>query len=80
MFHKINRTLMANIPLTILLFQLPWFAGVAIYSAYSKCDPLEAGYIKKIDGILPFFVYDKLTYIPGFLGLFLASLFSGSLW
>lgn len=71
---------MANIPLTLLLFPLPWLAGMAIYSTYFNCDPLKAGYIGKIDGIVPFFVVDKLTYVPGFLGLFLASLINGSIW
>lgn len=71
---------MANVPLTLILFPLPWFAGMAIYSTYVKCDPLRSGHITKIDGIVPFFVDDKLHYIPGFMGLFLASLFNGSLW
>lgn len=71
---------MANIPLTLILFPLPWLAGMAIYSTYFRCDPLKAGFIDKIDGIVPFFVNDKLTYIPGFLGLFLATLLNGSLW
>lgn len=53
---------------------------MAIYSTYFQCDPLQAGYIKKFDGITPFFVNDKLTYIPGFMGLFLATLFNGALW
>lgn len=53
---------------------------MSIYSTYFKCDPLKAGFIDKIDGIVPFFVNDKLTYIPGFLGLFLATLLNGSLW
>lgn len=74
------RTLMANIPLTLLLFPLPWFAGMSIYSTYFQCDPLKAGLIDKIDGIVPFFVNDKMTYIPGFLGIFLAALLNGSLW
>lgn len=74
------RTLMANVPLTLILFPLPWFAGMAIYSTYVKCDPLQSGYIRKIDGLVPFFVDDKLYYIPGFMGLFLGTLFNGSLW
>lgn len=71
---------MANIPFTAFLFSLAWFVGMAIYSTYQDCDPLQAGYTTKIDSILPFFVNDKLSYIPGFLGLFMATLFNGALW
>lgn len=78
---KINcSTLYANIGFIAVLFTLPWIVGMVIYSTYSKCDPLEDGYITKYDEILPFFVHDKLMYIPGCLGLFMATLFNGALW
>lgn len=50
-----------------------------IYATYFNCDPYKAGYIEKTDEILPYFILDRLTYIPGFLGLFMATLFNGSL-
>lgn len=62
------------------MFSLAWVVGMGVYSTYFMCDPMEAGYIKKIDEILPFFVEDKLSYIPGFLGIFMATLFNGALW
>lgn len=52
---------------------------MAIFSTYFNCDPLQAGYIKKMDEILPFFVEDKFVYLPGFLGLFMATIFNGAL-
>lgn len=52
---------------------------MSIYSSYFNCDPLQAGYIKKMDEILPFFVEDKFAYMPGFLGLFMATIFNGAL-
>lgn len=71
--------MMANIPLVIVLFSLSWLCGMGIFATYLNCDPLEAGYIQKIDEILPFFVQDKLAYIPGLMGLFMATLFNGAL-
>lgn len=64
----------------IFLFSFPWLVGMVIYSAYYTCDPMESHYTKKIDELLPFYVEDKLSYIPGVLGLFMACLFNGSLW
>lgn len=93
MFHKIlltnrtviafalySRTLLTNIPFVTVLFSLSWVVGMVIYSTYFQCDPLEAGYTQKQDEILPFYVYDKLSYIPGCLGIFMATLFNGALW
>lgn len=74
------RTLVSNIPFVACLFSLAWIVGMTLYSTYHTCDPLEAGYTERIDSILPFFVNDKLSYIPGFMGLFLGTLFNGALW
>lgn len=70
---------MANIPVITILFSLSWVAGMAIYATYFDCDPLAAGYIDKMDAILPFFVEDKFEYLPGVIGLFMATLFNGAL-
>lgn len=67
-------------PFITILFSLSWIVGMVIYSTYHLCDPLAFGYIQKIDQILPFYVEDKLSYIPGILGLFMATLFNGALW
>lgn len=71
---------MANVPFVSFLFSLAWVVGMGIYATYFDCDPLKAGKIDKMDEILPYFIIDKLAYIPGFLGLFIATLFNGSLW
>lgn len=71
---------MSNIPVIIVFFSLAWIAGMVIYACYFICDPLSAGLIKKTDEILPFFVEDQLAFIPGFIGLFMATLFNGALW
>lgn len=70
---------MYNIPVITVLFSLSWVVGMVVYAVYSSCDPLTSGYIKKYDEILPFFVEDRFSYLPGILGLFMASLFNGAL-
>lgn len=67
-------------PFITVLFSLAWVVGMVIYSSYYLCDPMASGYTKKIDEIFPFYVEDKLSYIPGVLGLFMATLFNGALW
>lgn len=69
-----------NIPFVSFLFSLPWIAGAVVYAVYATCDPRKLGLTNKMDEILPFFVHDKLFYIPGVVGLFLATLFNGALW
>lgn len=71
---------MSNIPIMFVFFSLSWLTGLVIYSSYADCDPLSEGYIKKPDEILPFYVEDKFAFIPGFLGIFMATLFNGALW
>uniref|UniRef100_A0A2M4BH38 Putative sodium/solute symporter n=1 Tax=Anopheles marajoara TaxID=58244 RepID=A0A2M4BH38_9DIPT len=78
-FKEVRRTLMSNIPVVIVLFCLAWIVGMGVYSVYAVCDPMKAGYINKMDEILPFFVEDKFAYLPGVLGIFMASLFNGAL-
>lgn len=71
---------MSNIPIIIVFFSLAWIAGMVVYASYFNCDPFIAGLIKKTDEILPFFVEDQLAVVPGFIGLFMATLFNGALW
>ncbi|XP_065089552.1 sodium-coupled monocarboxylate transporter 1 isoform X2 [Ochlerotatus camptorhynchus] len=78
-FKEVRRTLMSNIPVVISLFSLAWIVGMGVYSVYADCDPMAGGYTTKMDEILPFFVQDKFSYLPGVLGLFMASLFNGAL-
>lgn len=52
---------------------------MVIFAVYADCDPLSTGYIKKIDEIVPFFIEDQFYFLPGILGLFMATLFNGAL-
>lgn len=73
------RMLMLNIPLIIVLFSLSWIVGMGIYSVYSDCDPLKSGYTKSADAILPFYIEDKYSFVPGLMGIFLSTLFNSAL-
>uniref|UniRef100_A0A1I8Q3V8 Sodium/solute symporter n=1 Tax=Stomoxys calcitrans TaxID=35570 RepID=A0A1I8Q3V8_STOCA len=76
---EVKRAMMSNIPIIFVFFSLSWITGLVIYSSYATCDPLSEGYINKADEILPFYVEDQLAFIPGFLGIFMATLFNGAL-
>ncbi|ROT80073.1 sodium-dependent multivitamin transporter [Penaeus vannamei] len=67
------------IPFFILLISLTMVAGIVMFATYEGCDPLAAGLITKKDQILPFYVMDRLSSIPGLPGLFVACIFSGAL-
>jgi Na+/proline symporter len=73
------KMLMSNIPVLTVLFSLPWIVGMCIYAVYSDCDPLRSGYTKSADAILPFYVEDKYSFIPGLMGIFLSTLFNSAL-
>lgn len=76
---EVTKMLMLNIPVIIVLFSLSWIVGMGIYSVYSDCDPLKSGYTKSPDAILPFYVEDKYSFVPGLMGIFLSTLFNSAL-
>lgn len=55
------------------------FGGLIMYTMYQDCDPVKSGQIKKLDQILPLFVMDVASEIPGLPGLFIAGIFSAAL-
>lgn len=69
-----------NIPGLIAFVLLPGFCGIVMFARYAYCDPLASKRVDKRDQILPLYVMDVLSEdLPGFPGLFVAMLFSGSL-
>lgn len=76
---RVRRTLFANVPAVTVLFSLSWVVGMALYAVYKDCDPLASGIISAPDEVLPFYVEDQFSFLPGMLGLFLGSLFNGAL-
>ena len=53
--------------------------GVLVYAKYAGCDPIQLKLIEKPDQLVPFFIMDTMAKVPGLPGLFVASVFSGSL-
>ncbi|XP_032523465.2 sodium-coupled monocarboxylate transporter 2 [Danaus plexippus] len=76
---RVKRTLLANVPAVLILFSLSWVVGMALYAVYKYCDPYMSGKIVAKDEVLPFYVQDQFTFLPGMLGLFLGSIFNGAL-
>ena len=63
----------------LLVVGTAFYSGVVIFANYADCDPLTAGIIESRDQIVPYFVMDKLGYLPGVPGLFVACVFSAAL-
>ncbi|NXB24285.1 SC5AC protein, partial [Rhagologus leucostigma] len=55
------------------------FCGLVMYSHYKSCDPWTAGFISAPDQLMPYFVMDIFSSMPGVPGLFVACAFSGTL-
>lgn len=53
--------------------------GLIVYAKYETCDPVTTGQIKKLDQIVPLFVMEVASKIPGLPGLFIAGIFSAAL-
>ncbi|NWI93790.1 SC5AC protein, partial [Pitta sordida] len=55
------------------------FSGLVMYSHYKSCDPWTADFISAPDQLMPYFVMDIFSSMPGVPGLFVACAFSGTL-
>ncbi|CAG5074094.1 Similar to CG32669: Putative sodium-dependent multivitamin transporter (Drosophila melanogaster), partial [Cotesia congregata] len=53
--------------------------GLAIYSKYFNCDPVTITTIKKNDMLMPLYIMDMTSSLPGLPGLFVAGIFSAGL-
>ena len=62
-----------------MMWSMFFFSGMVAYAVYKDCDPLSSGKIEKPDQIIPFLVMEKLGYIPGAVGLFVAAVYGGVL-
>uniref|UniRef100_A0A914XAP0 Sodium-coupled monocarboxylate transporter 1 n=1 Tax=Plectus sambesii TaxID=2011161 RepID=A0A914XAP0_9BILA len=67
------------VPAFLVLGSMCCFIGVVMLAYFYHCNPLESGEIKSQDQLVILFAAKVLGYIPGFPGLFLACLFSGTL-
>ncbi|XP_044868095.1 sodium-coupled monocarboxylate transporter 2 isoform X2 [Mauremys mutica] len=55
------------------------FSGLVMYVHFKNCDPWTAGFISAPDQLMPYFVMDIFSTMPGLPGLFVACAFSGTL-
>ncbi|XP_023246810.1 putative sodium-dependent multivitamin transporter isoform X2 [Copidosoma floridanum] len=66
-------------PILAFLSALTCYSGLAMYSYYYKCDPKTTNRIESMDMLMPLFVMDTLSNVPGLPGLFVAGIFSAGL-
>ncbi|KAG8229116.1 hypothetical protein J437_LFUL009585 [Ladona fulva] len=55
------------------------YAGLLIYASYHDCDLISSKVVRASDQLLPYFVMDVASSIPGLPGLFMAGVFSAAL-
>ncbi|XP_068217119.1 sodium-coupled monocarboxylate transporter 1-like [Palaemon carinicauda] len=68
-----------NYAVLFIVYLCLYFTGLAVFAVYADCDPMATGDIVKPDQLLPYYVDDKLSYLPGISGLFVAALFAAAL-
>lgn len=68
-----------SLPILMCLSMLTCFSGLAMYTKYRRCDPVKEGRINLPDMLLPLYVMDTLSHLPGVPGLFIAGIFSAGL-
>ena len=69
---------LSGIAITVILSVVA-YAGLVIYAHYVNCDPIKSGLVSTKDQLLPLFVMDLMSDLPGFPGFFVAGVFSGAL-
>lgn len=74
-----RRALLWNIAGVYVMFTLCCTSGLLLYAKYYDCDPLTTKLITAKDQLLPLFVMENMSHVPGFAGLFIAGVFSASL-
>ncbi|XP_013387135.1 sodium-coupled monocarboxylate transporter 2-like [Lingula anatina] len=77
---KARLVVFGSLLIWVVYISLVSLTGLVIFAYYSskQCDPLRANYLKNINQIVPYYLMDTLYY-PGVPGIYLASLFSGTL-
>lgn len=77
--RKAQIAIWLNFPGLIFFLFLCGFLGIIMYAFYSSCDPKSFSLISASDQLLPLLVMDTLGDIPGVPGMFLSTIFSGTL-
>ncbi|CAG2171216.1 unnamed protein product [Oppiella nova] len=76
---RAQMTLLIVWPLKTTIICLSCLAGLVVFAKYSTCDPMSTKRIERFDQLFPLYVIQSFSFIPGFVGLFIAGVFSGSL-
>lgn len=74
-----KKTLYWNIPPVVCISLMAITCGIVIFARYYECDPVSMGIIKRTDQLMPYFVMESMSWMPGVAGFFTACVFSGSL-
>ncbi|KAL6430735.1 hypothetical protein ACFW04_006943 [Cataglyphis niger] len=74
-----RKALWLSWPILSILSITTCFSGLAIYSKYHNCDPTLQKRISSSDMLMPLYVMDTMSNIPGLPGLFIAGIFSAGL-
>ncbi|KAI4470154.1 sodium-coupled monocarboxylate transporter [Holotrichia oblita] len=78
-FPMIKKALIWSTTGIAFIQSLSIFCGVLMFSKYLHCDPFQANIIKSHDQILPLYVMEEVSFIPGLCGLFISGIFSAGL-
>jgi hypothetical protein len=60
-------------PMNSIMILLYTFMGTLMYGVYHGCHPAD---LQAPDKLLPYFIADKMNWIVGLEGLFMASIYS----
>ncbi|XP_015783741.1 sodium-coupled monocarboxylate transporter 2 isoform X2 [Tetranychus urticae] len=77
--EKARQALFWNVPGVLVIAILAIWSGIIIYAKYHACDPISLGIVERHDQMMPLYVQDTLSRIPGLSGVFVVGVFSGSL-
>lgn len=55
------------------------FTGIVMYSFYRDCDPYTSGQLERSAELLPHFIVDMFSSVPGLPGLLVSAIFSASM-
>ena len=76
---KAQKIIWLQVPfMSFMTFACTYF-GLVIYASYRKCDPYLVRRVGSVEGFVPLYVSDITGHVPGFLGIFMTGVFSGSL-
>lgn len=73
------RTLYWNILPVTGIAALGVWCGIVLTARYVNCDPVMMGIIKRHDQMMPYYVMETMSMVPGIPGLFTACIFSAAL-